>query len=121
LAHHLADMRKLAPVIKELMSLAIDFKERFMAVKKEKAIVDFSDLEHYCLEILLDSTSTPDKLIPSTIAKQYQKRFKVVFVDEYQDINIVQEAILSAVRSDEQDESMFRVEELKQCIYNSIH
>src|SRR5699024_7483572 len=49
LAHHLTDMRTLAPVIKELMSLAIDFKERFMAVKKEKAIVDFSDLEHYCL------------------------------------------------------------------------
>src|SRR5699024_9627337 len=73
LAHHLTDMRTLAPVIKELMSLAIDFKERFMAVKKEKAIVDFSDLEHYCLEILLYSTSTPDKLIRSTDVNQYNK------------------------------------------------
>ncbi|HLR22134.1 MAG TPA: helicase-exonuclease AddAB subunit AddA [Pseudogracilibacillus sp.] len=121
LAHHLTDMRTLAPVIKELMSLAIDFKERFMAVKKEKAIVDFSDLEHYCLEILLDSTSTPDKLIPSTIAKQYQKRFKEVFVDEYQDINIVQEAILSAVSSDEQDGNMFMVGDVKQSIYRFRH
>src|SRR5699024_393170 len=67
--------------------------------------------------ILLDSTSTPDKLIPSTIAKQYQKRFKEVFVDEYQDINIVKEAILSAVSSDEQDGNMFMVGDVKQSIY----
>src|SRR5699024_12766490 len=91
------------------------------AVKKEKAIVDFSDLEHYCLEILLDSTSTPDKLIPSTIAKQYQKRCKEVFVDECQDINVVQEAILSAVSSDEQYGNMFMLGDVKQRIYRFRH
>src|SRR5699024_5522290 len=64
---HLKDMRKLAPAIKQLTALVTDFKERFTAVKREKAIVDFSDLEHFCLEILLDPASTPDKMIPSEV------------------------------------------------------
>src|SRR5699024_11600747 len=115
------DMCRLRSVIEELMGLAVEFKEGVMAVKKEKGIVDFSDFDYYCLEILLDSTSTPDKLSPSTIAKQYQKRFKEVFVDEYQDINIVQEAILSAVSSDEQDGNMFMVGDVKQSIYRFRH
>src|SRR5699024_12690323 len=93
----------------------------FIDVKNENAIVDFSDLDNYCLVILLDLTSTPDRLMPSTIDKQYQKRFKEVFVDEYQDINIVQEAILSAVSSDEQDGNMFMVGDVKQSIYRFRH
>lgn len=121
LAGHLADMRALAPVVEELMSLAADFKRRFTAAKREKAVVDFSDLEHFCLAILLDSASTPDQLVPSEIAKQYQKQFKEVFVDEYQDINIVQEAILNAVSSDENGGNMFMVGDVKQSIYRFRH
>src|SRR5699024_4205818 len=54
---HMEDMSILQPAIQEITALTIAFKERFTAVKKEKAIVDFSDLEHYCLAILMDEAS----------------------------------------------------------------
>src|SRR5699024_5277424 len=78
LAAHVEDMRTLQPAVEEIANLTIAFKEKFTAVKKEKAIVDFSDLEHYCLAILMDASSTEDNIIPSDIAEQYKKQFKEV-------------------------------------------
>src|SRR5699024_11397285 len=62
---HMEDMSILQPAIQEITALTIAFKERFTAVKKEKAIVDFSDLEHYCLAILMDEASTEEQIIPT--------------------------------------------------------
>jgi len=118
---HMEDMSILQPAIQEITALTIAFKERFTAVKKEKAIVDFSDLEHYCLAILMDEASTEEQIIPTDIAEQYKKQFKEVFVDEYQDINFVQETILSIISKQEPIGNRFMVGDVKQSIYRFRH
>ena len=118
---HLEDMQELAPVIKTLTELVKQFKERFTAQKREKAIVDFSDLEHLCLQILIDETSEPGHFIPSQTALEYQKQFTEVLVDEYQDTNLVQETILNMVTKQEGPGNMFMVGDVKQSIYRFRH
>src|SRR5699024_4175086 len=121
LAAHVEDMRTLQPAVEEIANLTIAFKEKFTAVKKEKAIVDVSDLEHYCLASLMDASSTEDNIIPSDIAEKYKKQFKEVFVDEYQDINFVQETILSIIMKQETTGNRFMVCDIKQSIYSFRH
>lgn len=121
LTAHLEDMRTLYPAIKMVTKLVSDFKSRFAQVKREKALVDFSDLEHFCLQILISSESTEEQVIPSKIAYYYQNQFKEILVDEYQDINIVQETILSVVSNQEAQGNMFMVGDVKQSIYRFRH
>ncbi|MEI3612850.1 helicase-exonuclease AddAB subunit AddA [Pseudogracilibacillus sp. SO30301A] len=120
LAAHMEDMRILYPVIKKITELVSEFKKRFSEVKRERAILDFSDLEHFALEILIDPASTKDNIIPSDIAYYYKNQFKEILVDEYQDINNVQETILSVV-SDRENGNMFMVGDVKQSIYRFRH
>ncbi|WP_391123015.1 helicase-exonuclease AddAB subunit AddA [Psychrobacillus sp. L3] len=113
----LEEMRLMAPQLKTLVDLAITYGERYSAAKNDKGLVDFSDLEHYALEILSVSEENGE-LSPSEIAKEYQARFKEVLVDEYQDTNRLQETILQFVKSgDEQTGNMFMVGDVKQSIY----
>lgn len=121
LQSHLNDMKELAPVIRELANLVKQFNDRFTQSKREKGLVDFSDLEHLCLSILIDESSTIDKIIPSRVAKQYQKRFHEVLVDEYQDTNLVQETILSLLSDQTGPGNMFMVGDVKQSIYRFRH
>lgn len=115
--YHLQDIKKMAPVIKELVRLVKQFGQRYEAIKKEKAIVDFSDLEHYCLQILA-SEQENGELIPTEAARNYQQQFVEVLVDEYQDTNLVQEAILKLVTSGEEENgNLFMVGDVKQSIY----
>ncbi|WP_282173780.1 helicase-exonuclease AddAB subunit AddA [Cytobacillus firmus] len=111
------DMAEMKPHIKELVSLVKAFSIRFNQVKTEKGLVDFADLEHYCLEIL----SSPDeegRLWPSEAALVCRNQFKEVLVDEYQDTNMVQEAILQLVTADsEENGNLFMVGDVKQSIY----
>src|SRR5690606_21338479 len=108
----LDEMREMAPLMATLVELTQLFADRYKALKIDRALVDFSDLEHYALEILSDE----DK--PSAIAKEYQDRFKEVLVDEYQDTNMLQETILNLVKSgNEQDGNLFMVGDVKQSIY----
>ena len=120
LAAHIEDMRILYPAIKKITELVSEFKKRFSEVKRERAILDFSDLEHFALEILIDPASTKDNIIPSDIAHYYKNQFKEILVDEYQDINNVQETILSVV-SDRENGNMFMVGDVKQSIYRFRH
>ena len=79
-------------------------------------IVDFSDLEHYALRIL--SEEEDGKLVPSDIAVDYRNRFAEVLVDEYQDVNMLQETIIQLVkRGGEEDGNLFMVGDVKQSIY----
>src|SRR5699024_4154095 len=71
--------------------------------------------------ILVDSTSTEDNIIPSQVAQQYKHQFKEILVDEYQDINIVQETILSVISDEEGDGNMFMVGDVKQSVYRFRH
>ncbi len=108
----LEEMREMAPLMKTLVQLTQFFAEQYKALKIDRVLVDFSDLEHYALEILM----AEDK--PTAIAKEYQDRFKEVLVDEYQDTNLLQETILNLVKSgDEHDGNLFMVGDVKQSIY----
>jgi len=121
LASHIEDMRELAPVMKQLTELVKQFKARFAEHKREKALVDFSDLEHYCLQLLVDKDSTPEQIIPSSVAVQFQKQFSEVLVDEYQDTNLVQETILTLISDRSHAGNMFMVGDVKQSIYRFRH
>ena len=121
LTGHVEDMQELAPVIKQLTELVKQFKERFAAQKREKAIVDFSDLEHFCLQLLVDETSTIDEPMPSHVAKHFRTQFSELLIDEYQDVNLVQETILTLISDQIGAGNMFMVGDVKQSIYRFRH
>lgn len=108
----LEEMREMAPLMETLTELAKTFALHYKALKIDRALVDFSDLEHYALQILTDGEEASD------IAKAYQQQFKEVLVDEYQDTNLLQEKILSLVKSGtEASGNLFMVGDVKQSIY----
>nr|WP_318505150.1 helicase-exonuclease AddAB subunit AddA [Bacillus sp. T3] len=114
----LKDMKELKPHIETIVGLIRSFSNRFTTMKREKGLVDFSDLEHYCLQILTEMKDEGGKRHPSAAALFYKNRFKEVLVDEYQDTNMVQEAILQLVKSgDEVNGNLFMVGDVKQSIY----
>lgn len=114
LHEYMYDLAEMAPLVKTLVRLVKTFAERFYALKKEKAVLDYSDLEHNCLQILLDEHATRDELIPSEVALNYQATFSEVLVDEYQDTNFVQETIVQLVSK---ENNLFMVGDVKQSIY----
>ena len=114
---YLRDIRELKGYVETLILLVKQFDERFFAAKAEKNLVDFSDLEHYCLEILTEKTVNGER-IPSEAALEYRQQFKEVLVDEYQDVNLVQESILKLVTADGENKgNLFMVGDVKQSIY----
>ncbi|WP_330948541.1 helicase-exonuclease AddAB subunit AddA [Virgibacillus sp. MG-45] len=121
LESHVADMRELAPVINQLTALVKAFKNRFTERKKENAVVDFSDLEHYCLQLLIDETSTDEQFFASSVAKSLQSQYSELLVDEYQDTNLVQETILKLISDQVGAGNMFMVGDVKQSIYRFRH
>lgn len=115
---YLQDIKEMQPSIGMLIQLVIEFGERFQKVKEEKGLVDFSDLEHYCLGILRKGDSNTSDLMPSAAALEYRVQFEEVLVDEYQDTNMVQESILQLVTKDgEATGNLFMVGDVKQSIY----
>ncbi|WP_264803977.1 helicase-exonuclease AddAB subunit AddA [Cytobacillus sp. NCCP-133] len=111
------DMAEMKSHIETLVLLVKDFSVRFDQVKTDKGLVDFADLEHYCLEIL-SSSGEDGHLLPSEAAFACRNQFKEVLVDEYQDTNMVQEAILQLVTADtEKHGNLFMVGDVKQSIY----
>ena len=115
-ARLLDEIRLMAPTMHTLIDLVIEFGRRFELVKIDRGIVDFSDLEHYALRIL--SREQDGKLVPSDIAIDYKNRFSEVLVDEYQDVNMLQETIIQLVkRGGEEDGNLFMVGDVKQSIY----
>ena len=118
---YLSDLKKIKPQIEQLVKVVKDFHERFQSEKKEQAVVDFLDLEHYCLQILSDGKDETGNDVPSYIAQQYRKQFKEVLIDEYQDTNLVQEAILQLLTAGEDAGQLFMVGDVKQSIYRFRH
>ena len=100
-------------VLKKLENLILEFQKEFSKRKRDKNIVDFHDVEHFALKILL-KTDEEGNIEKSEIAKKYQNKFKEVAIDEYQDSNLVQEYILTAVSN---NKSIFMVGDVKQSIY----
>lgn len=121
LESHMEDMRELSPIIRQLTELVKAFGRSYAARKREKALVDFSDLEHFCLQLLVDESSTVEQIVPSQVAIQFQKQFTEVLVDEYQDTNLVQETILTLISDRSGEGNMFMVGDVKQSIYRFRH
>ena len=112
---YLKDLRDMKPVVAMLITLVKEFGNRFRVIKEEKGLVDFSDLEHYCLEILSKSTTVGDHPVPSEAALEYRVQFEEVLVDEYQDTNMVQESILQLVTKESESKgNLFMVGDVKQ-------
>lgn len=113
---YIRDIGELRGYADTLVMLVKQFDKRFFAAKAEKNLVDFSDLEHYCLDILTEGNGGLD--CPSEAAKDYRNQFKEVLVDEYQDTNLVQESIIKLVTADGEDSgNLFMVGDVKQSIY----
>ena len=111
------DMQRLYPLMECLAELVVAFEKRYAEKKREKALVDFNDLEHYCLQILT-TYDEKDNIVATDIAKQYQVNYEEIFIDEYQDSNLVQETILWTIsRKDTNRPNVFMVGDVKQSIY----
>ena len=106
-------MEYLVPLVRGIMGLVKRFHEDFQQAKQEAGMIDFSDLEHLCLALLVDPEFT-EELKPSEVALELQDTFKEVMVDEYQDTNGVQEAIVNLVS---RGDNRFYVGDVKQSIY----
>lgn len=106
------EFRRIYPVFKALARVTAEFGERFKAKKKEKALLDFNDLEHLCLEVLL-----PDGE-PSGVALELREKYEEILVDEYQDSNLIQEVIINTIsRVRAGQPNIFMVGDVKQSIY----
>ncbi|GAA0454736.1 helicase-exonuclease AddAB subunit AddA [Alkalibacillus silvisoli] len=120
-ASFVKDLRKLKPHVEQLVTIVKEFHERLEVKKREQGALEFADLEHYSLDVLLAEEATMDDLAPSDVAKQYQKQFREVLIDEYQDTNLVQETILQLLTGEEKSGHLFMVGDVKQSIYGFRH
>ena len=102
------------PLIHNLVELTIAFHKSYDEAKKEQGIMDFSDLEHLCLALLVEP-GTEDDPQPSEVALELQDTFKEIMVDEYQDTNGVQETIINLIS---RVDNRFYVGDVKQAIYS---
>lgn len=112
----LAQMHRACPMVEELVSLVLTYERMLTQKKREANIIDFGDMEHLALQILL--TKEDGEIVPTKAAKEYRECFDEILIDEYQDSNLVQEYLLTAV-SGEQDgrNNRFMVGDVKQSIY----
>lgn len=107
----------LHPMFESLYSLVRDFDEIYKAKKKQKGMIDFNDLEHYCLKILTEKSENGE-IVPSEAALSYRNKFEELYIDEYQDSNEVQEVILKMIsRAYIGKPNIFMVGDIKQSIY----
>ena len=101
---HVRDLNRLYPLMDYLYKLVIRFANTYREKKTDRGIVDFNDLEHYALRILADEP----------VAQEYKERFEYIFIDEYQDSNIVQETLIQSIK---RKDNLFMVGDVKQSIY----
>lgn len=108
------DFKCLYPVIYSLCTLVMEFSEEFSKKKRERGLIDFNDFEHMCLKILTKTEG--EKVVPSEIAMELRNSYGEILVDEYQDTNTIQEAIINIVGRKEEP-NIFMVGDIKQSIY----
>ena len=107
------DIYDMYEILNMLKNLILEFDKNFIKEKKDKNILDFNDIEHLALQILLIEDDKGN-IIPSDVAKMYQEKFHEIAIDEYQDSNLVQEYILNAIQK---NNNIFMVGDVKQSIY----
>lgn len=111
-----SDMEALREPISVLAELTCTFMDRFTETKRRQNLLDFHDMEHLALSILLKREDGREE--PTDTAKELAEQFEEIMIDEYQDSNLVQEAILTAVsRQYRGENNLFMVGDVKQSIY----
>ncbi|WP_330639941.1 helicase-exonuclease AddAB subunit AddA [Clostridioides difficile] len=109
------EIKYLYNIVKPISNIVLRFEEEYSNKKREKGIIDFNDIEHFALNILTD-VDEKGNIVPSDIAVGYRNKFYEIFIDEYQDSNLVQEVLLKAVANTETP-NRFMVGDVKQSIY----
>lgn len=113
IAEEIADCREPIGV---LIDLTEQFAKAFAEKKRSKNILDYADLEHFALEILVQQED--GRLVRTDAARELSEQFREIMIDEYQDSNFIQEALLSAVSGEEEGRwNRFMVGDIKQSIY----
>lgn len=106
-----AILKQSKDIVEEIGKIELEFIERFNQLKREQNLIDYSDMEHFAYEILTQGSSK------SNLAKEYyQRRFSEILVDEYQDVNELQEHIIQSIKKKGKN-SLFMVGDVKQSIY----
>ena len=117
----LKDIQAVNVCMQTLFELTLEFMDSFAAKKAEKNLIDFNDIEHYALGILIDRHENDDgsvMLTPSQAALELSEQFKEILIDEYQDSNMVQETILKSISKENAGApNRFMVGDVKQSIY----
>ncbi|MHB8131064.1 MAG: UvrD-helicase domain-containing protein [Mobilitalea sp.] len=108
----LKDLQAVGEVMQVLFELTLEFMEEFAKKKEEKNLIDFNDLEHFALKILVKEQ------VPTVAALELSEQFVEILIDEYQDSNMVQETILRSIsKEDIGIPNRFMVGDVKQSIY----
>lgn len=105
----LQDIKDMYKILVELKKVLLEFSQNFAIKKKEKNIIDFNDIEHFALKILVDKEENKTE-----VAKKLTNKFEEILIDEYQDSNLVQEKILTSISK---GNNIFMVGDVKQSIY----
>lgn len=112
----LADMNQAAGAVRVLVELTKEFAAEFAAKKEEKNILDFGDLEHFALRILVEKQD--GNVVPTAAARELSSQFDEIMIDEYQDSNLVQETVLNSISKEREGRpNTFMVGDVKQSIY----
>ena len=106
------DLQEVYEILNLLKKVVLEFEETYGKVKLERNVIDFNDIEHLALKILLKEEE--GKYVPTEVAKKYKDKFEEIAIDEYQDSNMVQEYILTSISK---GNNIFMVGDVKQSIY----
>ncbi len=115
-----SDLKATNRVVNKLIDLVCDYYDALEKEKRSRGIIDFSDMEHLAVTILIESYNPDDgSYVITDVAKNYRDYFEEVMVDEYQDANLVQELIIQSVsrETEESRNNRFMVGDIKQSIY----
>jgi ATP-dependent helicase/nuclease subunit A len=107
------DIYEMYGILKSLQQVILEFSNTYQSNKKDKNIIDFNDIEHYALKILVKKDEEGN-YVPTEIALNYKEKFVEIAIDEYQDSNLVQEYILTTISN---GNNIFIVGDVKQSIY----
>ena len=107
-------LERTEPMLEEVVRLTKQFADEFAAAKRRKNLVDFHDVEHFALQILVDEETEKVK----KTAEEFRDTFEEIMIDEYQDSNEVQETLLRSIsREERRENNIFMVGDVKQSIY----
>lgn len=113
------DMASTKRSVGKMIDLVIDFMDSFSEAKRDRGVIDFADMEHMAIEILVDKFNEDGTYRISDVAKGLRDYYAEVMVDEYQDSNLVQEILIQSISRENSDagRNRFMVGDVKQSIY----